>query len=246
MRLRFKVIIIVALIAIIVFGGFVAWAETPPRPMDEAFIALESDSAVEVSVGDWLVFEPIASNKNAGLIIYPGGRLDFRSYAPTAHRIAESGYFVVIVKMPFNLAVFGVNKASDVIDSFPQISFWVVGGHSLGGSMAAQFSYENPSKVKGLILWASYPASETDLSNNDFFVSTIYGSNDGLIGFDQINNSLKLLPASTTQVEIVGGNHAQFGWYGEQEGDNPATITREQQQKQIVNSTIQLLEKVNK
>jgi len=111
--------------------------------------------------------------------------------------------------------------------------------------MAAQFCYENPSKVEGLVLWASYPASGTNLSENDLYVSTIYGSNDGLVSFDQINNSLKLLPSSTIQVEIVGGNHAQFGWYGEQQGVNPAGITREQQQKQIANATLQALEKIN-
>lgn len=242
MNLRFKIIIGVLLVVIFVFGGFVVWAETPPTPMDEAFDALESDSAVEVSVGDWLVFEPVSLSKNVGFIIYPGGRVDFRSYAPIAHKIAERGYFVVIVKMPLNLAVFGVNKANEVIHSCSMISSWVVGGHSLGGSMAAQFAYENPSKVNGLVLWAAYPASGTDLSNYDLLVSTIYGSNDGLVSSSQIDDSLKLLPASTIKVNINGGNHAQFGWYGEQSGDNLASITREEQQNQIVNATVKLLE----
>ena len=110
MRLRFKIIIVVVLVVTIVFGGFVVWAETPPAPMKEAFDALKSDSTVEVSVGDWLVFEPVSLSQNVGFIIYPGGRVDFRSYAPIAHRIAERGYFVVIVRMPFNLAVFGLTK----------------------------------------------------------------------------------------------------------------------------------------
>ncbi|MCW8802636.1 MAG: alpha/beta hydrolase [Candidatus Bathyarchaeota archaeon] len=242
MKLRFKIIIGVLLVVVFVFGGFIAWAETPPTPMDEAFDALESDSAVEVSVGDWLVFEPVSLSKNVGFIIYPGGRVDFRSYAPIAHRIAERGYFVVIVKMPLNLAVFGVNKANEVIDSCSMISSWVVGGHSLGGSMAAQFAYENPSKVNGLVLWAAYPASGTNLSKYDLLVSTIYGSNDGLVSSSQIDDSLKLLPASTIKVNINGGNHAQVGWYGEQSGDNLASITREEQQNQIVNATVKLLE----
>lgn len=244
MKLRFKIIIGVVLVVIIVFGGFVVWAETPPAPMVEAFDALESDSRVEVSTGDWLVFEPVSLSKNVGFIIYPGGRVDFRSYSPLARMLAERGIFVVIVRMPFNLAVFGANKASDVIDAYPQISSWVVGGHSLGGSMAAQFAFENPLKVEGLVLWAAYPASGTDLSKDDLLVSTIYGSNDGLVSLIQVENSLKQLPDSTTRIEISGGNHAQFGWYGEQSGDNPATITRLEQQNQIVNATIQLLASV--
>ena len=110
--------------------------------------------------------------------------------------------------------------------------------------MAAQFAHENHSKVKGLVLWAAYPASGTDLSKNSLIVTTIHGTNDGLVSSSQIEDSLKLLPASTSRIEINGGNHAQFGWYGDQGGDNEATISREEQQSQIFNATLQLLETV--
>ena len=153
MKRKFKIIIGVLLAVTIVLVGFVIWAETPPAPMLEAYDALEPDSAVIVSTTDWLVFQPAISNKSVGFIIYPGGRVDFRSYAPMAHRIAAKGYLVVIVRMPFNLAVFGVNIARDVIKSYSQISTWVISGHSLGGTMAAQFAHENPSEVNGLVLW---------------------------------------------------------------------------------------------
>jgi hypothetical protein len=110
--------------------------------------------------------------------------------------------------------------------------------------MAAQFAHENPSKIKGLVLWASYPSSGTDLSKDNLLVTTIHGTNDGLVSSSQIEDSLKLLPNSTTRIEITGGNHAQFGWYGDQGGDNAATITREEQQTQIFIATLQLLEAV--
>ena len=244
MKRRFKIIIGLLLIVAIVFVGLVVWAETPPAPMREAYDALDSDSTVIVSTPDWLIFQPVISNKNVGFVIYPGGRVDFRSYAPIAHRIAAEGYLVVIVRMPLNLAVFGVNIANDVIKSYSQISTWIIGGHSLGGTMAAQFAYENPSEVRGLVLWAAYPASGTDLSKNSMIVTTIHGTNDGLVSSSQIEDSLKLLPVSTSRIEIVGGNHAQFGWYGDQGGDNAATISREEQQSQIFNATLQLLETV--
>jgi dienelactone hydrolase len=242
LKRRFKIIIVVLIVVTFVFVGFVVWAETPPAPMREVYDALETDSAVIVSKTDWIVFQPVISNKNVGFVIYPGGRVDFRSYAPMAHRIATKGYLVVIVRMPFNLAVFGINKANDVIKSYSQISTWVIGGHSLGGTMAAQFAHENPSEVKGLVLWAAYPASGTELSKDNLLVTTIYGTNDGLVSLSQIEDSLKLLPVNTTRIEIVGGNHAQFGWYGDQGGDNTATISREEQQNQIFNATLQLLE----
>ena len=110
--------------------------------------------------------------------------------------------------------------------------------------MAAQFTYENPSKVSGLILWAAYPTSENNLSKRSLLVTTIHGSLDGLVSSSQIQDSMKLLPPTTIRIEIAGGNHAQFGWYGDQPGDNAAVITREKQQSQIANASIQLLLKL--
>jgi dienelactone hydrolase len=210
--------------------------------MPEAYAALMSSTSVTVTTGNWAVFQPVLKNISTGFIVYPGGRVDFRSYAPIAKAIATQGYLVVIPKMPLNLAIFGVNTANDVINSYPQINAWVLGGHSLGGTMAAQFVYENPSKIQSLVLWAAYPASGTDLSNYPLSVTTIHGSNDGLVSSAQINDSLELLPPLTVRVKIFGGNHAQFGWYGDQDGDNPATITREQQQTHILNATLNILQ----
>jgi hypothetical protein len=244
MRRRNKIIIAVFFAIIIILVGFLVWAETPLGPMSEALEALNSDFAVKVTMDRWLVFEPINSSKNAGFIIYPGGRVDYRSYAPLAHIIATEGFLTIIAPMPLNLAVFGANIANDIINSYPQISSWAIGGHSLGGTMAAQFAYENPSKISGLILWAAYPASANNMSKQNLLVATIYGSNDGLVSISQIQESLKLLPPATIQVEITGGNHAQFGSYGDQPGDYAAEITREKQQNQIASASLQLLMKL--
>jgi hypothetical protein len=244
MRRRNKIILGSLLIITVVLVGFVVWAETPLGPMSEAYEALQNDSAVTVSVGNWLIFRPLSSNASKGFIIYPGGRVDYRSYAPAAHAIAAEGYLCVIVSMPLNLAVFGGNIASEVIKSYPQISSWAIGGHSLGGTMAAQFAYDNPSKIRGLVLWAAYPASGTNLTKQNLLVTTIHGTNDGLVTSTQIDSSLKLLPTNTVRVEIAGGNHAQFGWYGEQPDDNAAMIARSSQQSQIINATVELLRKI--
>jgi predicted esterase len=244
MRRRNKIILGSLLVVTVVLVGFVVWAETPLGPMSEAYDALQSDSTVTVSVGSWLIFSPLSSNASKGFIFYPGGRVNYRSYAPAAHAIAAEGYLCVIVSMPLNLAVFGVNIASEVIKSNPQISSWAIGGHSLGGTMAAQYAYDNPRKIQGLVLWAAYPSSGTNLTKQTLRVTTIYGTNDGLVTSSEIESSLKLLPANTVRVEIAGGNHAQFGWYGEQSGDNAAMITRTSQQSQIINATVQLLRNI--
>ena len=94
--------------------------------------------------------------------------------------LAEKGYLVVVPPMPLNLAVFGVNAADEVIKSYPEIKHWAVGGHSLGGSMAASYARAHLDKIQGLVLWASYPAGSDDLSKTSLKVGSIYAANDGL------------------------------------------------------------------
>jgi hypothetical protein len=244
-RLRNKIIIVVLLALTAVVAGFLAWAEMPLAPMPEALAALNSDSAVTVTIDRWLVFQPTNFSSNVGLIIYPGGHVDYRSYAPEAHALAAEGYLTVIVPMTFNLAIFGENSATDVINGYPQVKTWAIGGHSLGGVIAAQYCHDNPGKIQGLVLWAAYPEAGTDLSKSNLKVTTIHGTLDGAVNDSQIQGSLIQLPSSTTIVEITGGNHGQFGWYGNQPGDNPATISRSVQQAEIINATVLLLQKLH-
>jgi len=167
--------------------------------------------------------------------------VDYRSYAPAAHSIAAQGYLVVITRAPLNLAVLHPGAASDVIRAYPEIKHWAIGGHSLGGTMAANFADTHPGSVEALILWASYPASSDNLSQTGLKVLSISGALDGLSTPAKIEASRALLPADTVWVSIEGGDHAQFGWYGPQSGDNPATISREEQQAQIIQATVQFL-----
>jgi dienelactone hydrolase len=222
--------------------AFVIWGSTPAKPMPEALAVLQSDSVVTVETGKWLVFNPHASNPTTGFIFYPGGRVDYRAYAPAAYQIAAQGCLVVIVHVPLNLAVFNPGAAAAVIAAYPQIQHWAIGGHSLGGSMAANFVHTHPGVAAGLVLWASYPAVSNDLSRSGVHVLSISGTLDGLSTPEKIAASVPLLPADTTWVAIKGGDHAQFGWYGAQSGDNLATISREEQQAQIVKATVTFLQ----
>ena len=117
----------------------------------------------------------------------------------------------------------------------------VVGGHSLGGVMAARYIFNQAEKVHGLVLMAAYPESNIDLSGLNLPVVSIYGERDGLTSVDDIEQSLARLPVSTRQVLINGGNHAQFGWYGNQSGDNRAMIRRDKQYSQVIEATIAVL-----
>jgi hypothetical protein len=225
--------------------GFTAWGLIIPARMPEALAALQSDTQVNITTEPWLVFQPNQNMPTTGLILYPGGRVDPQAYAPQAHTIAAQGYLVIIVPMPLNLAVLGAERASSVIQTYPNIQNWVIGGHSLGGSMAALYADKHRDQIKGLALWASYPASSNNLADSTIKVVSIYATLDGLATQDKIDASRSLLPADTVWVQIVGGNHAQFGWYGLQSGDNPATISREEQQTQIIQATLGLLNTID-
>jgi predicted esterase len=234
---------LISLLSVLI-AVFIAWGSTPVHPMPQALAALRSDLHVTVTTGDWLTFQPAGVQPVSGLIIYPGGRVDYRAYAPAARAIANQGYLVVIVHMPLNLAVFEPDAAARVIAAHPEINHWALGGHSLGGAMAANFIYSHPGKADGLVLWASFPAASNNLNRSSVSVLSISGTLDGLSTPDKIAASRTLLPANTVWVRIEGGDHAQFGWYGSQSGDNAAAISREEQQKQVIQATTMFLESI--
>jgi pimeloyl-ACP methyl ester carboxylesterase len=142
--------------------------------------------------------------------------------------------------MPLNLAVFGSNRAADVIKDHPEVPRWAIGGHSLGGSMAAQFEIDHPSTTTGIVFLASYPAGN-ELSTSTMDALSIFASEDGLIPLTKWETLRPRFPKVTQWKLIRGGNHAGFGWYGAQKGDNPASIPLEEQTGQLVESIDEFL-----
>jgi pimeloyl-ACP methyl ester carboxylesterase len=230
---------------VVLGGGTVAWSRQQHSATPEALAALRPDDQVSVDADRWLVFEPTATEPLTCLILYPGGFVDPRAYAPAARALAAAGYRAVIVPMPLNLAVLGADRARAVQETYPEIERWAVGGHSLGGAMAARYAHRSPDAVQGLVLWASYPAGSDDLSDRSLVVASIYGTRDGLATVEKIDASRVLLPADTRWTALEGGNHAQFGWYGPQPGDGEATLSHAEQQAQIVAATLALLEQID-
>lgn len=231
-------LIIIALIFIVSFFT------TSYGPSTQAMANLEDSTLVDVTVDNFISFAPENTTATTGLIIYPGAKVEPEAYAPLANKIAQAGYEVIITPMPLNFAIFDSNAADEVISKFPNIKNWVISGHSLGGVMAAKYASEN-SNIKGVIFYASYPQGD-ELKDSNIEVTSIYGSLDGVANLEKIVGSKDLLPASTTFVEIIGGNHAQFGSYGEQSGDNPAEISVDEQIEKAANASIELLDKISK
>jgi hypothetical protein len=230
-------------------------------PLPEAVEALESNYKVTVKtviVPEWpegsnfyYAFEPNRRQRKTGFIFYPGALVDPRSYAPTAQAIAAQGYLTVIVKMVGDLAILSPDRASVVISDYPYIETWVIGGHSLGGTIACSYAKKFPDKVQGVVLWAAYPSAVFSIRDTSLKVTSIFGTNDGLATPEEIEESRADLPPDTQFVPIDGGNHTQFGWYDVypnpvQPDDNSPDITRQQQQCQIIYHTVKSLEHVNR
>lgn len=163
----------------------------------------------------------------AGLIFYPGGKVEHEAYAPLMEACAEAGILCVLVEMPFHLAVFDVEAAEGMQELYPEIEDWYIGGHSLGGSMAAAYLADNADAYEGLILLGSYSAA--DLSETELEVLSVYGSEDMVLNREKYEEYRINLPGDFTEIIIDGGCHAGFGMYGPQEGDGTPTITTAEQ-----------------
>lgn len=172
-----------------------------------------------------IVFEPEGATK--GFIFYPGGKVEHTAYVPLMQTCSEQGILCILIEMPFNLAVFDMNAANGIQEEYPEIEEWYIGGHSLGGSMAASYLEKNAEDYDGLILLGSY--STADLSDTDLDVLSIYGSEDKVLNHEKYADNKSNLPDDFTEIVIDGGCHAYFGMYGAQDGDGTPTITSEEQ-----------------
>jgi pimeloyl-ACP methyl ester carboxylesterase len=214
----------------------------------EASAALEDTDRVTVSLDQNFAFVPTGAavdpaRADTAFILYPGGLVDPAAYALVASALASNGYPTFITPMPLDLAVLNSGAAQVVIDAHPEIANWVIGGHSLGGAMAGRFVAQNPDLIDGLALIAAYP--DGDLSAWDGQAISVYGTADGVAPSADVLAAAERLPADTQFIAIEGGNHAQFGSYGAQSGDNTATASAADQLNQTVQAILGLLDRVN-
>lgn len=175
-----------------------------------------------------------ADGATKGLIFYPGGKVEYTAYVPLMQACAERGITCIITKMPFNLAVLDINAADGVKEKYPEIEKWYIGGHSLGGSMAASYLEDKANEYEGLILLGSY--STADLSDTALKVLSIFGSEDEVMNCQKYDENKGNLPETFTEIIIEGGCHAYFGVYGEQDGDGTPTITCDEQIKETADA----------
>lgn len=219
-------------VIVVAVVGFLLWANIGVMAAEpDALAAVEGNPAVTLTdEGDAWVMAPASGESDTGLVFIPGAKVEPVAYAATLVGVVEEGATVVITKPTLNLAFFDLRPLSTFTDLVPAIDEWSVGGHSLGGVKACQLA----EGTEGLVLFGSYCAN--DLSEADLAALSISGSEDGLSTPEKIDENAHLLPTDTTFVVIEGGNHAGFGAYGPQGGDNEATISEAEIQQQITDA----------
>ena len=211
---------IVLLVLAILSGSFFWYVSDYYRAEDVALEVLAQDSTIKEQ--DNLTILSPSYPTDTAIIFYPGAKVEAEAYLPLLVQIRQTGVTCILVHMPFHMAIFDANAAEEVMEQFPEYQHWYLAGHSMGGAMASQFAAGHPDEVDGLILLGAYIYGDYPVEDT----LTIYGS---------LNQSVEdHIDYTENIVEIQGGNHAQFGNYGPQKGDLPATISAQEQQKQTV------------
>lgn len=241
MRRHKKLWITLSVITIILLGmigSVAAYANDYYHATEEVQECFRETSSVSVTVLDNgnIVFEPEEATQ--GFIFYPGGKVEYTAYAPLLEALAKQGILSVLVQMPLNLAVLDQNAADGIQKQFEDIDTWYIGGHSLGGAMAASYVSKHTKDFDGLILLAAY--STADLSESGLKVLTVYGSEDGVLNREKLEKYENNLPTDAKTIVIEGGCHAYFGYYGEQKGDKTPSISREEQILETVEAILEL------
>lgn len=234
-----KILLIVLSILIIASAGFYVYTLDYYHALPISQEVLDNTDVEYQKNGNTIVFNSNNKDIDVGIIFYPGGKVDYLSYIPLMEKVSKAGYTCILMKMPFNLAVFNQNAGDKYIEEYKNIKSWYIAGHSLGGAMGSIYASKNEDKIEGLILLGSYPSS--DLSGLNLKMLSIYGSNDKILNVDSFEENKKNAPKDSKYVKIEGGNHAYYGNYGQQDNDGKALITVEEQQDITINEILNFL-----
>ena len=223
-----KIICFVIIFLVIYISGAFLYFGKYFHATDEARQYLVSTDTVSVTKNGSIWFFD-GNGRDEALVFYPGAKVEAAAYAHIMYDIAESGVDCYLVDMPLHMAFLGRGKAAGIIAKNPDYETWYMGGHSLGGAMASLYTATHPNEISGLYLLAAYSTAPID---DSIQVVTLLGSEDSVIQMDMLNENRDNLPQSAVEIIIEGGNHAQFGDYGQQPGDGVPTISADEQKKQ--------------
>lgn len=231
---------------------FITWSLLVYRAQGpERLTALASDARVTVTAADgYWSFTPQAP-ATVGLIFFPGALVDPVAYAPLVHAIADAGYSAILVQVPRRGAFGGADgpevyaRARTAAAAAP-VRRWVVAGHSRGGVIACHVVRDGFPGLAGAVLLGTSHPRDFSLAASTIPMTRVYGTRDTVADVEKLERTRDNLPPSARIVRIDGGNHSQFGYYGFQPGDWPATISREAQQAIIRQAILEALETASK
>ncbi|KAL3924747.1 MAG: hypothetical protein SGILL_000857 [Bacillariaceae sp.] len=209
-----------------------------------------------VSIGD--------SVENA-LVFYPGMLIDHLAYSTVLGNLSDQGILVLLVNAgPSRMcnevaSVEHLKRLQHEISTLMGITVkeWTIGGHSLGGMVAANLTQQRgfPSDITQLVQWA-IPGEPCNLFKSKHVLKSVLrisASKDEIVKPFQLGDTHirdKFPPNCDVQLEmIVGGNHAGFGHYGPQifpGKDGERGIVLEQQQVKVVQWTSQFIQSRDK
>lgn len=219
-----RALVIIAAVIIILAAAFLIYSGDYYHAQEHAVAAMTEELDIKVAQEDgYTVYGDTTAP--VGIVFYPGAKVDSEAYAPLMRALAGRGYCCAVADMPLHLAIFGGNAADEIIEELPDVDRWYMAGHSMGGVFAARYADQNADSVAGLILLAAYPDETVPESLK---VLSIYGSEDTVLNKEKYLASKEYMPQLREEI-IEGGNHAQFGCYGEQAGDSVASISPEEQ-----------------
>lgn len=225
--------ILIALLVLLGIGGIGLKLNTH-QPAPAAVRA--SRAAVTTNYG--LAFKAKRSI-GVSVIFYPGALVAPACYSVWAKQLAAAGVAVYIVRFPLNLAVLSGNKADQVL---PHVRGPVViGGHSLGGVMAARYVKTHQAKrLAGVFFLASYADEKDALTKRGLPVLSVTADHDHVLNWSAYRKAKANLPAQT-QYATLTGNHAGFGDYGKQAGDGRSPVSAATQQKAVAQTLLKWL-----
>ncbi|MFC8302513.1 alpha/beta hydrolase [Specibacter sp. NPDC057265] len=217
------------------------WWLVPYSATTAALVAMTSDDKVTVTeTPTRIVMTAAGTPSTVGVFFQPGALVDARAYAAILRPLAENGHTVVIPKQPLGIAFLSTGSFTAAQNQYPPVQRWVLGGHSLGGVVAAldaqSFAEEKDDAVAGVLFFASYPAA--DMSTVPLPVLSVSSANDQLATAEKLEAARATLPGHAVFTTIEGGVHADFGDYGPQRGDGEPTISHDDARAQISQASL--------
>lgn len=228
--------IIISLFILMIVTLLILTARHYPADSTTAF-AMNGDKNITVTSENGNLHIFTAGEAKTGLVFYGGARVEYTAYAPLMKRLAENGITCILVSSPFDFALANINAPEGITEEYPEIEKWYIGGHSMGGTAAGMYIAKHPGEYDGILLVASYVSD--DIHDKTGKAISVYGSNDGVFNKQRYDLFMKNLPGDINELEIEGGNHSGFAYYGDQAGDNPADISKQEQIDKTVEFCIQ-------